>query len=333
MPSAALRFTSPFPRMRVSGHPETSESRNDQSVSSARAASGPVARVCPLSRPANGSVSRKGRANSRSNSRASRSASRSTTSPESAALNAVRRPATVPPPYARRSGSSPTSSSRSPCERTRTSPETTPAPGVPAKRRSMNWKSWSVAESACSRRSNSSVPCGQRTVPRASRSAERGSRTRASCTFIESPIIPKRPATSASRTTGSEPSTASRETSIRMPRSRGEDTCRAPSRASRCAKRRTRSRPLRSSLAISRLESPGAGRFACSRSVTVPSVIRTLRNRMSVAGPCGPLSGPPSRNSSSMLSRPFGCCTMLITGRRRSNSKRTTRPAAKSNGL
>src|SRR2546422_4141742 len=43
-------------------------------------------RVCPVSRPANGSVSRKGRANSRSNSRASRSASRKATSPESATL-------------------------------------------------------------------------------------------------------------------------------------------------------------------------------------------------------------------------------------------------------
>src|SRR5213596_2424968 len=134
--------------MRVSGHPGTSESRNDQSVSSASAASGPVARVCPVSRPANGSVSRKGRANSRSNSRASRSASRKATSPESATLSAVSRPATVLPWYARRSGSSPTSSTRSPWERSRTSPETTPAPGTPAKRRSMNRKSSSVAESA-----------------------------------------------------------------------------------------------------------------------------------------------------------------------------------------
>src|SRR6266581_974581 len=170
------------------------------------------------------------------------------------------------------------------------------------------------AESARSRRSNSSGPCGQRSVPRASRRAECGSRTRVSCTSIESPITRSRPAASATRTAGSELSMASREMSMRMPRSRGEDTCSAESRASRCSKRRTRSRPLGSSLAISRLESPGSGRFACSRRVTVPSVMRTFRNKMRAAGPCGPLSGPPRRNSSSMLSRPFGCCTMLITG-------------------
>src|SRR5207245_2347995 len=174
--------------MRVSGHPGTSESRNDQSVSSARAASGPVARVCPVSRPANGGLWRTARANSRSNSRASRSASRRATSPESATLSAVSRPATVPPWYVRRSGSSPTSSTRSPWERSRTSPDTTPAPGTPAKRRSMNRKSSSLAESARSRRSNSSGPCGQRSVPRASRRAECGSRTRASCTSLESRV-------------------------------------------------------------------------------------------------------------------------------------------------
>src|SRR5213082_1148359 len=110
MPSAALRFTSPFPRSRVSGHAGTSESPNDQSVSRARAVSGPVATVRPLSRPAKGSVSRNGRTNSRSKSRASRSASRSATSPESATLRAGTRPSTAPPAYASRRESTPTSS-------------------------------------------------------------------------------------------------------------------------------------------------------------------------------------------------------------------------------
>ena len=333
MPSAALRFTSPLPRSRVSGHPGTSESRNDQSVSSVSAVSGPVATVRPLSRPAKGSASRNGRANSRSKSRASSSASRSATSPESATLKAVSRPATPPPAYARRRESIPTSSTRLPCERTRTSPANTPVAGGPAKRRSMNGKSPSVAESARSRRSNSMVPCGQRTVPRALRSVDAGSCARATCTSIESPITRSRPARSTSRTAGSVASNSSRDTSIRIPRSRGEETCNAPSCAPRCSKRRTRTRPFGPPAAISRVESPGWAWGACSRSVTLPSVMRTFRNRIRAGGPCLPVSGPPSRSSSSMLSRPFGCCTMLITGRRRSNSNRTTRPAAKSNGL
>ena len=333
MPSAALRFTSPLPRSRVSGHPGTSESWNDQSVSSASAVSGPVATVRPLSRPAKGSVSRNGRANSRSKSRASRSASRSTTNPESATLKAVTRPATVPPAYARRRESTPTSSTRLPCERTRTSPESTPVAGAPVKRRSMNGKSPSVAESARSRRSKSMVPRGQRTAPRALRSPDAGSCTRARRTSIESPITWSRPVRSTSRTAGSVLSNASRDTSMRIPRSRGEETCSAARCASRCSKRRTRSRPFGPPPAISSAESPGAGWRACSRSVTLPSVMRTFRSRMSAGGPCGPLSGPPRRSSSSMLSRPLGCCTMLITGRRRSNSNNTARPAAKSKGL
>ena len=328
-PAPRDRSTSPRPRTVDCGQPGTRESRNTQSVSRCSAPIAPSARVRPLRRPARGSLSRKGRANSRSKARASRSAARRATSPESAALSAVSRPVMVPPPEESVSGSSRISSKRPPWERSATPPCSTAPSG---KRESTNRKSERVAESARAARSNSNVPRGQRTRPRAW-SAEPGSRTRSRSASSESPTMVMRPATSRSSTAGSLLCTASPVMSIRIPRSRGEESRRAASRAVRWSKRRTRSGPSRAAASISWVGS-GAGP-ARRRSITVPSSMRTLRNRISVAGPRGPcaVSGPPKRSSSSALSRPLGCCTMLKRGSRRASSNSTTRPAANSSGL
>src|SRR6059036_1679758 len=60
---------------------------------------------------------------------------------------------------------------------------------------------------------------------------------------------------------------------------------------------------------------------------------------MSERGPAGPngftvtVSFSPRRSSSSKFVRPVACCTMLMIGRSRRTSMKTTRPAAKSIGV
>ena len=100
MPSGGgdVRSTWPLPRMRDTGQPATSESRNVQSTASASAPRVPSAVVWPLNRPKNGKAATSPRGTSRSKSVATRSAPRTATSPESAAVTAVSRPVSVPPP-------------------------------------------------------------------------------------------------------------------------------------------------------------------------------------------------------------------------------------------
>src|SRR5437762_3462413 len=77
----------------------------------------------------------------------------------------------------------------------------------------------------------------------------------------------------------------------------------------------------------------------CRRKVSEPSWICTLRSKMSDRGPAGPsgltvtVSFSPRRSSSSKFVLPLACCTMLMMGRSRRTSRKTTRPAAKSIGL